>query len=135
MVETLIWNNFTSWPGLSRPSTSLLRDNLEEIIPIRILRDNQSDLPRPRPMFDIVLALDGISDIVESLKVNESLQSVPFRKALDKSGSMFEHAPDEIVCHANIQNAIRTTGQNVNVTTACHVEDIARRGWPGQARP
>jgi hypothetical protein len=72
----------------------LLRDCLEEIVPIRICSDNHSDLPRARPMFDVVLALNGVSDIVKNLKVNEPLQPMPFGKTFDEAGAMLEDATD-----------------------------------------
>jgi len=51
----------------------LLRNGLKEIIPIRIARDNQSNLPSTRPMLDVVLALDRILDCRELLKVDKPL--------------------------------------------------------------
>jgi hypothetical protein len=72
-----------SWPGLSRPSTSLLRDYIVKIVPIRIIGDNKSNLPGARPMLDIMLALDRISDVVKGLEVNEPLQPIAPRKAFN----------------------------------------------------
>jgi hypothetical protein len=46
---------------------------------------------------------------------------------------MLEYPADEIACHADIQNAVRTIGQNVNVST-CHAEilqDVDGRDKPG----
>ncbi len=40
---------------------------------------------------------------------------------------------DEIVCHADVKNAIRTIGQNINVP-ACHIDilrDVDGRGKSG----
>src|SRR4051812_47347627 len=80
-----------SWPGLARPSTSLLRNGLKEVVPVRIIRGNQSNFPRARPMLDVVFALDGIADGFEFLEVDEPLQSISPRKALYEPGSVFEH--------------------------------------------
>ncbi len=84
-------------------------------------------------MLDVVLALDGIPDVVECFEIDEPLQSVPFCKTFDKSGPMFEYPTDEIVCHADIKNAVWTIGQNVNVP-ACHadtLQDVDGRDKPG----
>ena len=84
-------------------------------------------------MLDVVLALDGVTDVVEPFEVNQSLQSIPFGEAFDESRAMFEDAADKIVCHPHIEDAIRTIGENINVT-ACHAEslqDVDGRDKPG----
>jgi hypothetical protein len=81
-------------------------------------------------MFDVVLALNGVSDIVEPLKVNKCFQSVLLSEAVDKSRTMLEYSTNEIVGHADIQDAVSTVRQNVN-PAACHVEMLLSRGWPG----
>jgi hypothetical protein len=81
-------------------------------------------------MLDIMLALDGVPNVVELLEIDQSLQSVPLGKTIDEPGTMFEYPADKITCHPDIENSVGTIGQNVNIA-AC----TARRGWPGQARP
>src|SRR5665213_1556168 len=119
----------SSWPGLSRPSTSLLYDRRIEIVPIWIGSENRSNLPGAWPMLDVVLALDG----VELLKIDKPLQSISFGEAIDESGAMLEHAADEVVRYADVQDAVRAIGQNVNVSTS-HVgilQDVDGRDKPG----
>jgi hypothetical protein len=46
---------------------------------------------------------------------------------------MFEYPADKIACHANIEDAIRSVGQNVNIAP-CHAEilqDVDGRDKPG----
>jgi hypothetical protein len=84
-------------------------------------------------MFHIVLALDGIANVVEPLEIDQSLQSMLLGEAIDKSRAMLERPADEIVCHADVQNAVRAVGQNINVSTS-HVEilqDVDGRDKPG----
>ena len=84
-------------------------------------------------MFDIVLALDGVADVVESFEVHQSLQSLPLGESLDESRAMLKNPTNEIVRHPNVQNAVRSIGQNINVST-CHVEslqDVDGRDKPG----
>src|SRR6266436_1780895 len=122
-----------SWPGLPRPSTSLLCNGFEEVVPIRICGDNRSDLPRARPMFDVVLALDSVTDVVESLEIGQPLQAVLLGEAIDESRAMLEDAANKIVCHPDIENAVRTIGQNINVPTfhAVILQDVDGRDKPG----
>jgi hypothetical protein len=84
-------------------------------------------------VLDIVFALKRITDVIEPLEINQSFQSVPFGEAIHESRAMLEYAADKVACHANVQNAIGTIGQNVNVST-CHVEilqDVDGRDKPG----
>jgi hypothetical protein len=85
-------------------------------------------------MFDIMLALDCIPNVLKSLEINESLQSMSSGEAFDEARTMLEYAADEVICHTYVESAVRTICQNVNVP-ACHAEILQRRGWPGQARP
>jgi hypothetical protein len=80
-----------------------------------------------------VLAPDGIADVVEPFEIDQSLQSIPLGEAVDESRAMLKHPRDQIVRHPDVQNAIRTIGQNINVST-CHVEilqDVDGRDKPG----
>ena len=43
-------------------------------------------------MLDVVLALDGVADVIELFEIDEAFQSVPFGEAIDKSGTMLEYA-------------------------------------------
>jgi len=74
-------------------------------------------------MLDIVLALNCVLDCVESLKVDELFQIVPFCEAFDEPRSVFEHAANEIVGHTDIKDAVGTIGHEVNVA-ACHPEIV-----------
>ena len=84
-------------------------------------------------MFNVVLALNGIADVVETLKIDQPLQPIPFGKAIDESGTMLEYPTNKIACHPDIENAVRTIGQNVDVS-ACHdaiLQDVDGRDKPG----
>jgi hypothetical protein len=88
-------------------------------------------------MLDVVLALDGVADIVKLLEVNQPLQPVPFGKAINESGTMFEYPTYKIACHSDIENAVWTIGENVNVSTG-HVDilqDVDGRDKPGHDEP
>jgi hypothetical protein len=51
----------------------LLDDRIVKIVPSSIIGDNQTNLPCARPMFDIVLALNGAMDIFKPLEIYEPL--------------------------------------------------------------
>ncbi|SHK02858.1 hypothetical protein SAMN05444159_2222 [Bradyrhizobium lablabi] len=84
-------------------------------------------------MLDVVLALNGITDVIEFFEIDQSLQPVPLGEAIDESGAMFEAAANEVVRHANIEDAVGSIGQKINVP-ACHtekVQDVDGRDKPG----
>jgi hypothetical protein len=84
-------------------------------------------------MLDVMLALNGVADVVESFEIDQSLQSIPLGEAFDESRAMFKYPADKIVRHPNVQNAVWTIGQNINVST-CHAEilqDVDGRDKPG----
>src|SRR5438552_7944770 len=127
------WPQSSSWPGLSRPSTSLLRDCVEEIVPIWVHHHDLSNLPRAWPMLDVVFALNGIPDIFELLKVDQPLQPISLGKPVDESGTMFEYSADKIARHSNVEDAVRAIGQKIDVST-CHaaiLQDVDGRDKPG----
>ncbi len=61
-------------------------------------------------MLDVMLALNGVLNCLEFLKIHEPLQSILPCKTFDEARSMFEHAADNIVRHANIEDAVRFVG-------------------------
>jgi hypothetical protein len=84
-------------------------------------------------MLHVVFALDRILDGLKSLKVDKSFQSIPLSEAFYKARTMLECATDEIICHADIEYAIWTIRQDVNISTG-HVEilqDLDGRDKPG----
>jgi hypothetical protein len=80
-----------------------------------------------------VLALDGVANVVELLEIDQSLQSMLLGEAIDKSRSMLEHAADEITCYADVQDAVRAIGQDINESTghADILQDVDGRDKPG----
>jgi hypothetical protein len=53
-----------------------LDDRVVEIIPVRIIRQDQPDFPFSRPMLDVVLALDRQPNVVVLLEVDEAFDGV-----------------------------------------------------------
>ena len=76
-------------------------DGFIKIVPVGVIDNDLPDFPGARPMFDIVLALNSGSDIVENLKVNEALYSVLFGKTFDRSRAMLKYATSKIVRDAD----------------------------------
>ena len=84
-------------------------------------------------MFDVVLTLDCILDGLESFEMDEPFRPISSGKTFDKSGAMFKYSTDEVVCYADVKNAVRTICKDVNITTR-HVkilQDVDGRDKPG----
>ena len=83
-------------------------------------------------MLDIVFALDRVLDGLESFEINEPLRPISFGKAFDESGAMFKYATNEIACYSDVENAIRSIRQDVNITTrhAEILQDVDGRDKP-----
>jgi hypothetical protein len=84
-------------------------------------------------MFDVVLSLDRLPDIVEAFKIDQSFQSMALCETINEPGSMFKHPTDKIICHSNVKSSVGSIGQNVDVA-AGHLEivkDVDGRDKPG----
>jgi hypothetical protein len=84
-------------------------------------------------MLDVVLALDGVPDVVELKKMDQSLQSISLGETGDEPGAVFEYSTHKIARYADIEDAVRRVGQNVNVATfhAVSLQDVDGRDKPG----
>jgi hypothetical protein len=95
--------------------------------------DDLSNLPCALPMLDIVLQLDSGLNVIECFKIDEVGQSMSLGKSFDISRAMFGHAPDKIVRDADVEDAIRSVGQKVDIA-AFHgaiMEGVDGRDKPG----
>src|SRR2546425_9147933 len=129
-----------SWPGVARPSTRS-QELLVQIVPFRVIQQDEADLPGARVVLQVLLALPCVADILVLLKIHEALQAVTLGETLDKALAMLPGATRQIVGHADVQDAIRPVRHEVNPSGG-HLQQAPRgsrpspsRGWPGQARP
>jgi hypothetical protein len=107
----------------------VLRKFIEQIPPIGILPVNQPHLPRARPVFNRLLALNGGTNIVIQLKINEVLQAILIREATPQTAAMFAATADEIAGNADVKRAIATIGHYVN-KAASHPHTVSKTWMP-----
>ncbi len=72
-------------------------DPHEQLVPIRVRLLDHLDLPLPRPAFQRLLALNGITNIEMLLIPDQSLHTVAGRESRAGTGLVFRHPPREIV--------------------------------------
>src|SRR5215218_8841574 len=96
----------TMWQELGH---ALLYNRVVEILPFGVVPEDQPDLPRPGPMLDIVLALDGRLNVVIALEIDEQFDAVSLGEARHQSFTMLIDATHEIARHTDVQNAVWRT--------------------------
>ena len=95
---------------------------------------NEPYLPSARPMFNRRLALNRRPNVIEALAINQSFETMAFRKSVNQTFAMLEGASRQIAGDAGIQDTVAPIGHKIK-PPASHERSKARRGWPGQARP
>ena len=123
--------------GRGVPVQDLLRlhDLVVKIAPRRIAGSNCAGFPRTWPVFDVLFSLDCGVRRVENFEVNEFIDCILGGVARNATSPVLMDPTHEIVCHANIQCAAGTTGEDVDVEL---FHDKAFRNdlsWPGLSRP
>jgi len=84
-------------------------------------------------MFDIVFSLNGSANIFISLKVDEALQPMPFRKSVNISRTMLKYSAHKVIGHADVQNSVGSIGQDVDIAAIAHVAIM--KGVDGRDKP
>src|SRR3954468_23674400 len=70
-----------TWRGCYFTPEPSNRDLVVQVPPIWIHRHDQVDLPLPRPVLDVLLALNGVVGRAVLLEIDEVLDAVPFGEA------------------------------------------------------
>src|SRR5271163_1960000 len=123
----LIYSNivslFSSWPGLSRPSTSS-GQAVVEILPCRVLSEYQTNFPGPRPVFHVPFALDGCADGLVMLEKDEPLEAISLCEPVGHTFAMLPCSLGKIACHSDIERPVWSIGHNVD-PSAVHARGIS----------
>jgi hypothetical protein len=112
----LLLRNKPWMPGTSAGMTPS-NERIVQINPFRIHRVDKTNLPGARPVLDRFFALDGVSDILKTLCIDQSLQAVTFRKSINKTFPMFEGSSRQIARNADVQDAVALIGHEINPAT------------------
>ena len=101
--------------GISR---FLLEPTSAQVIPLRILLDDQSNLFCPAPAFDLLLSSDRVPDVVKYLGMDQSIHPVTTGKTGQRLVPMLPNTSEEVVSHADIKDSANGVGKNINVIAA-----------------
>src|SRR5580765_4573538 len=83
-----------------------------QIRPGTIAGFDQLDLTRSHPSFDLFLAGNGLTDVVELFEVDESSHAISLGETRGQALLVFGHATREVIRHAGIKHA-RSPRQDV----------------------
>ena len=101
----------SSTSGLISPGTN----NIGKYVPPRRIElFDQLYFPIPPPPLHGTLALSCSGGVAVLLKVDEAVHPVLARKAFDHACAMLPRSPGKVTGHANIKNAARFAGGDVN---------------------
>jgi hypothetical protein len=115
------------------PAIHALLQGRAQIVPISIEAIHQPHLPCPRPMLDRFLSLNHQSNVIESFEVDQPLQSMLLREAVDQFVLMLVAATNEIAGDTDVQYAIAAIAHEVN-KTGLHAA-ILSKAWMAGTSP
>jgi hypothetical protein len=84
-----------------------------EILPHGVLLLYEGHLPHPQPTLQLLLSGYGVVDVLESLKVNQAVNLISLRKAIEIAVPVLFHSEEQFVCYADVERA-RFVGQDVD---------------------
>ena len=99
------------WDQTDQGSTQKV---LAQVVEFRIHLVNQRQSFLPPPPLNLFFPNDRVTDIAETLEINQPLHLVLFREPCQKLLLVLQHAPFEIARHARLQHPARTR-QNIDV--------------------
>src|SRR5215472_1606247 len=94
-----------SWPGLGL-AIHESDEPVVEILPVRVVDENEPDLPSAPIVLQVLLSLPRPVNVVVMLGINEALQPIASREPCDQALSMLPDPAREIVRYADIKRAV-----------------------------
>ena len=102
--------------------TEALRQNFRiKIAPVRVFFFDQTDLPRPPPFFEFLLAFNGCYRVVITFKPDKTADTITRRETRNGFVLVLINTTHEIARHAEIQSSVFATGEKI---------DVIRHGMP-----
>ncbi len=126
-------NRPVSWRDAHRPPTASHKPN-RQIIPFRIARNDQADLPGPGPTLQASLSLNRGEHIAVRLGVYQAVELVTTGEPGPDTILVCPDAPGQIASHAEIQRSVRAVCHDVD-PPGRHTEDGARYWLTKSLRP
>src|SRR5213594_1653902 len=90
---------------------------MRQVLPRRVTRFDQADLPSTNPALDLFFARNGVANVREPLEIDQPDDFVLAREAGDEALLVLIDPPDEVVGDASVQYT-RATGHDVHAVGA-----------------
>jgi hypothetical protein len=115
------------------PAIHVLKQVIKEVAPLRIFFEDETGLPRPRPMLDVFLSLNGSSNIVLTFEIDELVQPISLCESRHDARAMLAHSTNKIIGDANVKDAVGAVGHDVDPTSlhGAILVDVDGRDKPG----
>ena len=84
-------------------------------------------------MFDIMLTLNRGADVFKSFEIDQALQFMLFGETVHTPGAMLEYSAHKVTRDADIENSVRSIGQDVDVAAIVHAAIM--KGVDGRDKP
>ena len=90
-------------------------DFIIKIAPSRVCLRDQPCFPGPRPVLEILFALDGFNSRREDLEINQTTNVIALAMSVGATTLVLIHTPYKVSGYADVKRTTRATGQNVHV--------------------
>ena len=87
-----------------------------EVIPHRVISFDQFDLPVTFPFFDPLFANDCVTDVVESLDVDQVLDAIFSGEAGNETLTMLENPLSQVAGHTSVERTVAPACKDVDMT-------------------
>ena len=105
-------------------------DRLVQVVPFRILRLDQLDLPISLPLLELFLARNCGDRIVVDFEPDQLVDSISLREAGNRLALVLVHAANDVVRYAEVERSVSVACEEVDVVGP----DLWMDGWiPGSA--
>jgi hypothetical protein len=100
-----------------------------KVIPMRVLVQDQIDLPRAMPVFELFLAQDRMIHVTKHLEIDKPVNRIFGRKSGRRSGSMLPNPRNQVGRHTNVERAERLARKDIDAGQffLSHVRSLAVR--------
>src|SRR5271157_1643087 len=94
---------------------------MRQVLPPRIDRFDEPNLPRTVPLLEAFFSLDRITRPRKGFAIHQTMDVVLLGETLQQILLMLPHPAREIICHADVEGPIRLAGKNVYPILTAHM--------------
>jgi len=97
-----------------------MHHGMRQVLPPRIDRFDEPNLPRAIPLLEAFFSLDRITRPRKGFAIHQPMDVVLLGETLQQALLVLPHPAREIIRHADVEGPIGLAGKNVNIILAAH---------------